>query len=305
MAVYVRTTLQSVEWIHSADNTTYEIQWIRIDNLFVAAIYHPPRPIYQTDLLLQYIEECLDEINNSYFAAQIVIAGDVNQLPEQDFLERTGLTQIVQQPTRGPNILDRIFTSGPLYDKVRVVQSACKSDHKAVVAYCSEGEHCFRCQKFARQLLYRQKSPSRNALFLQQAAMVDFDCNPPPCDDPKKLIQSEFDRFYSLAFNLFNTIYPERKITISNRDPDFVTAEIKAKLRRKNRLMRAGRVDEAGALAKQFGKDIRRHNQSSLSKLDYQTDVKQLWQAVRKLTGKTDKAGDDPGATGIIAEKLN
>jgi hypothetical protein len=81
-------------------------------------------------------------------------------------------------------------------------------------------------------------------------------------------------RFYSLALNLLDTIYPERKITLSNRDPDFVTADIKAKLRRKNRLMRAGRVEEASALAKQIGKEIRRQNQSSLNKLDYKTDVK-------------------------------
>ena len=44
------------------------------------------------------------------------------------------------------------------------------------------------------------------------------------------------------------------------RDPHYVTADIKAKLRRKNRQMRAGRVDEAGALARQIGRAITRHN---------------------------------------------
>jgi hypothetical protein len=115
-------------------------------------------------------------------------------------------------------------------------------------------------------------------LFLQLAAKVDFDSTstPAPYDEPQQFTQCEFDRFYSLALNLLDTIYPERKITLSNRDPDFVTADIKAKLRRKYRLMRAGRVEEASALAKQIGKEIRRQNQSSLNKLDYQTDVKQL-----------------------------
>ena len=36
---------------------------------------------------------------------------------------------------------------------------------------------------------------------------------------------------------------------VTSRDPEYVTPEIKAKLRRKNRLMRAGRVEEAAALA--------------------------------------------------------
>lgn len=159
--------------------------------------------------------------------------------------------------------------------------------------------------KVTRELLYRQKSPSQNALFLQQAAMVDLDSTQTPYVDPQQFTQGEFDRFYSLALNLLNTIYPERKITISNRDPDFVTADIKAKLRRKNRLMHADRVEEAGALAKQIGKEIRRQNQSSLNNLDYKTDVKQLWQAVRKLTGKTKNAGAAPETTGITAEQLN
>jgi hypothetical protein len=309
VAVYVRTTLQSVQWSYTADNRTCELLWVRIDNLFIGAIYHPPRPTYQTELLLTYIEACVDEINSNYPTAQIVIAGDVNQLPEQDVVQRTGFIQIVQQPTRGANILDRIFTSGPLYDKVRVVRSTCKSDHKAVIAYCSEGEHRVQCKKVTRELFYRQKSPSQHALFLQLAAKVDFDFDSTstlaPYDEPQQFTQCEFDRFYSLALNLLDTIYPERKITLSNRDPDFVTADIKAKLRRKYRLMRAGRVEEASALAKQIGKEIRRQNQSSLNKLDYKTDVKQLWQAVRRLTGKNKNTAAATETTGITAEQLN
>jgi hypothetical protein len=101
----VRSTLQSVQWFYSAENRTCELLWVRIDNLFIGAIYHPPRPTYQTELLLTYIEAYVDEINSNYPTAQIVIAGDVNQPPEQDVVQRTGFVQIVQQPTRGANIL--------------------------------------------------------------------------------------------------------------------------------------------------------------------------------------------------------
>ena len=54
---------------------------------------------------------------------------------DDDIIERTGLTQLVHQPTRGANLLDRVFVSNPqLYGTVRVVSSVVKSDHKAVVA---------------------------------------------------------------------------------------------------------------------------------------------------------------------------
>jgi len=61
--------------------------------------------------------------------------------------------------------------------------------------------------------------------------------------------------------------YPERTITVTSRDPTYMTAVIKAKLRRKNRLMLAGRVDEAGVLARHIGRDIMRRNKRQLEKI--------------------------------------
>ena len=61
-------------------------------------------------------------------------------------MERTGLTQIVCQRTRGTNTLDKIFVSSPqLFDRVRVVASAVKSDHKAVVAFPDSTSQIQRC----------------------------------------------------------------------------------------------------------------------------------------------------------------
>jgi len=59
----------------------------------------------------------------------------------------------------------------------------------------------------------------------------------------------QFQQFYNYAPYLLNYFYPERSITLSSRDPQFVTPAIKVSLRRKNRLMRTGRTEEANALA--------------------------------------------------------
>ena len=67
---------------------------------------------------------------------------------------------------------------------------------------------------------------------------------------------AEFDYFYNLALQLLNQFYPERSITLTARDPDYITPKIKAMLRRKNKLMRFGRVEEAGALAGRIGTEI-------------------------------------------------
>ena len=43
VASYVRCTIQASVWNYSADDHTYEIHWVRVgNNVFVAALYHPP-----------------------------------------------------------------------------------------------------------------------------------------------------------------------------------------------------------------------------------------------------------------------
>ena len=73
-------------------------------------------------------------------------------------------------------------------------------------------------------------------------------------------------------------------------------------LRRKNKLMRAGRIEEAGSLAERIGKDITRHGKSRLGKMNGKTKSKDLWAAVRQVTGRRQTA---TAIDGITAESLN
>ena len=113
----------------------FSVRLFVLAHFFVGALYHQPRPHYKPVELLDYIEGCVDELFRDFPAAHIVLAGDLNQMSDLDLVERTGLTQIVHQPTRGNNILDRVFVSNPqLFSAVRMA-SVVKSDHKAVVAF--------------------------------------------------------------------------------------------------------------------------------------------------------------------------
>jgi len=87
-------------------NTALEVDWVRIgDHTFIAALYHPPRPIYKQEVLPEYVEASVAEITHGFAPADIVIAGDINQLPYQDVVE---LMQIVHELTCGANVLDKI-----------------------------------------------------------------------------------------------------------------------------------------------------------------------------------------------------
>ena len=75
-----------------------------------------------------------------------------------------------------------------------------------------------------------------------------------------------------------------------------------SKLRRKNRLSRAGRTEEGNALARRIGKDIAARNRTRLSRINHKKCATDMWAAVRQLTGRRHK---DEVCNGITAETLN
>jgi hypothetical protein len=61
VAVYVRSTIQSSVSNYSTDNPQYELFWVRVgSDVFVAALYHPPKPTYKPTEILDYIEACVE-----------------------------------------------------------------------------------------------------------------------------------------------------------------------------------------------------------------------------------------------------
>jgi len=92
------------------------------------------------------------------------MVGDFNQLSESAVVERIGFDQLVQQPTRCINTLNRVFVSRPVYDTIRVVDSVVKSDHKAVLV-CSVYTEV-NCNKRKETKTYRKKTLNQHASFL-------------------------------------------------------------------------------------------------------------------------------------------
>ena len=296
VAVYTRCILQPTVWTHSADDLTYELLWVRAAGVFIGALYHPPRAQYSTQSLLNYIEACLDELTHQEPTATIVLAGDFNQLTDDEMIGRTGLQQIVHQPTRGPKVLDRIFLSAPVYRTVRVVTSLMRSDHKAVIAYADQPPVTL---KTSVEKTFRPASPTQHAAFLRFMQDSNFFDN---YDIDETDTQSDFNNFYQKAYQLLEHFYPTKTVTISSRDPAYITPAIKAKLRRKNKLMRAGRTEKADALAQRIGKDIANRNKVRLSRLNSKTCCKDMWAAVREVTGRKQNTTT---AKGVTADTLN
>lgn len=103
------------------DERTHELLWVKVlmprGYVVVGALYHPPKPIYQTDLLLQQLEV----LDRDFPDSLIILAGDLNQLKDSQIVEATRLIPKVHQPTHGSNILDRLYVSEVCFAMVRVL----------------------------------------------------------------------------------------------------------------------------------------------------------------------------------------
>ena len=132
--------MQAMRWIHPDDSRAFELMWVWLNaaarHTFIGALYHPPKPKYQPSTLVDFIAANVSAIRRQFPSSPVVLAGDFNRLPCREVASRCGLRQIVDRPTCGARILDRIYVShGTCYSGVDVVQPRVCSDHKAVVAY--------------------------------------------------------------------------------------------------------------------------------------------------------------------------
>jgi hypothetical protein len=167
-----------------------------------------------------------------------------------------------------------------------------KSDHKAVVAYTAEQKTSIN--KKSEKRTYR-RSPAQHSVFLSHLAGLKIELA--NIDD----IQANFDQLYATLLGLPDRFYPERTITVTSSDPPYVTPSVKALLRRKNQLMRAGRIDEAGSLACRIGAVIIRQNTAQLRKVDAIGNSQDMWAKKRELTSpKTRLVTALPGYTAQV-----
>ena len=297
VAIYVNSRLPAaVCSICPGDRPHYELLWVRVRvgnrDIVVGALYHPPRPVYQPSDILSHIEACMDALSDE----SVILAGDFNTLDNEDIISRCALSLIVHQPTRGTSNLDRIYVSDLCYDNVEVVSSAVKSDHMAVIAYT--GPQMPKINKRRERRVFRQRSPAQHALFLKHLSQMTFTV------DHNRDVQENFDSMYACMRNLLEQFYPEREITVTSTDPQFVTPAVKAMLRRKNRLMRTGRTQEAGAIAKRVRAVITRKSSSWLRNADTRTRTKETWAKVREVI-KGRKMNSDCNVDGLTAQALN
>jgi len=139
VAIFVRSSLPAAKWSTIVLDRVYELLWVKVDRgydvTFVGALYHPPAPLYRTSDIVDHVVAAVIGIQQDFPDSHITPAGDLNSLSDSEIVIRTDMTSIVSQPMRGDNKLDRVYVSDLQYSGVKVVKSAVRSDHQAIIAY--------------------------------------------------------------------------------------------------------------------------------------------------------------------------
>src|SRR6218665_2368853 len=133
---------------------------------------------------------------------------------------------------------DMIMVTPPLGYQVRVLTSTVQTDHRVILASVQAAPR--DRTKTTSQRTFRQKSPGQHADILLH--LKDFDdrlqCN---VIDPGPA----WDEFYAMSTAWLDRFYLTRTITVTSKDPPYIPPEIKFLLRKNNRVMRGGLLEEA------------------------------------------------------------
>ena len=116
VAIYITSQVQSSLYTPSNPDERFEILWVKTlinaTECYICALYHPPpnsNTTYTPEELVTYISETVDEISDNSSDSVLIIAGDFDQLRDNDFTTM-GLINVVEEPTHQGHKLDRIYT---------------------------------------------------------------------------------------------------------------------------------------------------------------------------------------------------
>jgi exonuclease III len=285
--------------------TSFEMQSLIISSttppILLLNIYQPRSP--PSDV---FFDELCTLISNAVVesSARLIICGDFNcpgqagQISEKldDVLVSHGLHQLVQQPTRGENLLDIIAVSDPAYvNHIRVVDSAAVSDHSIVVASLQSRRPQPSVIQFASRNLKRLNHVEFEARLRSSVLFTA----------PSSSADGFATQLQSVVTDCLNELVPLRTMRRRARklSAKWLSAEAVTAKRRRRKLERHRNRSEndrlvyrtacrhANALINQSRKNYMR------SELEACTDPRQRWMVAKKLLHSDNKPAKQSSVT--------
>src|SRR6218665_3428618 len=301
VAVYCRKKYRAAIYHpRTAYYKNVELMWLSIQandrTYFLGALYHPPNPLYDKDILAECLQATIDELHHQNGDYSVILAGDFNQFSHSSVLSM-GFEAAYVGPTHEGHALDRVYTSEPLYSSCVAVKSTIKTKHLAVMASTIAvlRPESMIMQEDKSTHYYRLRTPTRIASLLKHLSSQTWEVV-----EEAASTEESFESFYSIIHSAIDKFFPMQHITIRRKEPAFMTPFIKVLIRRRNKLLKRGRHEAAAAVSVRINSCIARRNAVSFDGLE--RGSRKLWTEVNRLRRPLN---DTHGCGGLTADDLN
>ena len=225
--IYVRSSYKC-EIFDTSDES--ESLWVKLssthssDPLFVNVTYHPPSS--NPKPTLDYLNKSLQKITEVHTRSKIFIGGDFNRISLNDLEINFCLTTLDTPPTRADATLDLILTNRPdLVLTTSCFVPSLKTDHLAVLT-----KPCSRTPPIRHKIQftdYHFRGFQKLNTFLESTSFSEvYSAN--NINDAAEILDHTISSCVRKAF-------PTRTVTISDRDPVWITPKAKWLLLKKKK----------------------------------------------------------------------
>jgi hypothetical protein len=252
-------------------------------------VYHPPRPLYDTSLFVVPLTAIIDSISIVYPEAIFVACGDFNTFQIDFLCTDFGLVNLSNTATRKNSNLDKFFTQPYVATTLtcRILTSAAKTDHRAVYIYhtndhVNDLDNALSDDTRSQMEVMDLKSHHIDKMYLllaHKSWQHVFDAQNPDI---------AYNTFVQICCETIDATIPKKTVTKRSSDPSFITPRIRILLKKRNKLMRAGKDRQAESITINIRHLIDSNRKNALATAD-KKGAKSLWQEVNKIRQNTTK----------------
>ncbi len=231
----------------------------------------------QLSLVIDYIVASFDEVSKGLQNCNLVILGDLNNLPTSQLEHALGLLQVVCEPTRGSAILDKVLIESALddYYSIPIVgPNFGKSDHLSVFLK-PQSERIYSPnivkvydyrQSHMNDFLYRLKYQRWQEIY-SCSASVDAKCS----------------MFYSRVNDALQAI-PFTYVEMSSNEKPWMTPKLKYMINSRFEAFRCKQFDKYNHLKLKVKAEIKKAKSSWIQKIKQSPSG--IWRATRNCSNK-------------------
>ena len=233
--MYIKQTIPVKQW-PALQDSKIESLWVTITPprlprsvscISLAVIYYPPTGDH---IKLQgHILHAIDHIRSFHPQTGIIITGDFNQFPDKLIEPLCNIRQVVKAPTRGKNILDKIFSNfHQLYVNPVLLPPLGSSDHNMLIYLPNPSVPEERGK--TKSVKTRVMGPNERAMFAQDLRSINW--FPLYC---LSTYQDQHNYFYHTLNLLTSKHFPIKHVRRHSNEKPWVTDSFRFTIRRRQR----------------------------------------------------------------------